>query len=93
MPTIPRKQTPDPRRKGRKRDRPQDHMYWTNAWRTSRLAFLKTNPECTGCGGPANVVDHVIPVRQGAEFFDVSNWQSLCTPCHASKSGREAHGG
>ena len=75
MPTIPRKQTPDPRRKGRKRDRPQDRRYWTNAWRKSRLAFLKNNPECTGCGGPANVVDHVIPVRQGAEFFDVSNWQ------------------
>ena len=93
MPTIPRKQTPDPRRKGRKRDRPQDIRYWSQEWRRSRLAFIKTNPECNACGWPASVVDHIIPVRQGAEFFDSSNWQSLCKRCHAAKSGREAHGG
>ena len=93
MPTIPRKQTPDPRRKGRKRDRPQDKRYWTSAWRKARLTFIKNNPVCNDCGRVAEVVDHIEPVRLGGDFWDSNNWQPLCTSCHNSKSGREAHEG
>ncbi|MGA1073424.1 MAG: HNH endonuclease signature motif containing protein [Pseudohongiellaceae bacterium] len=93
MPTIPRRQTPDPRRKKAKRDRPQDTRYWSNAWRKARTAYIRNHPECVDCGRIASVVDHIEPVRLGGEFWDSSNWQSMCTRCHNAKSGREAHEG
>ena len=93
MPTIPRKQTPDPRKKKQQREQPQDTRYWSQAWRRARLAYLKKHPACVDCGKPANVCDHITPVRQGGEFWDSDNWQSMCTRCHNAKSGREAHGG
>lgn len=92
MPTVPRKQTPDPRRsKSQARDTPQDKRYWSGAWRKAREAYLGHHPACVVCGRVAKVVDHVTPVRQGGEFWDSANWQSMCTRCHNTKSGREAH--
>jgi 5-methylcytosine-specific restriction protein A len=38
---------------------------------------------------PANVVDHIVPVKQGGERFDRSNLQSLCVPCHNAKTASE----
>ncbi|WP_320109629.1 HNH endonuclease [Rhodopseudomonas sp. P2A-2r] len=38
------------------------------------------------CGQPASVVDHIIPHRgDRARFWDRTNWQPLCTHCHASR--------
>ena len=93
MPTIPRKQTPDPRKKKQQRDRPQDKRYWSGAWRRARLAYIKKHPTCVVCDRLAKVVDHIQPVRLGGEFWDSSNWQSMCESCHAKKSGAEAHQG
>ena len=92
MPTIPRKQTPNPAAKKGARDTAQDRRYWSGAWRKARLAYLKRHPVCNDCGNFANVVDHVTPVRQGGEFWSSDNWQPLCTHCHAVKSGKEAWG-
>lgn len=93
MPTVPRQQTPDPRRRkqSQARDTPQDKRYWSGAWRKARAAYLGHHPACVVCGRVAKVVDHVTPVRQGGEFWDSANWQSMCTRCHNTKSGREAH--
>lgn len=59
-------------------------------WQKARAVFLDRNPLCIFCARNgrvevANVVDHVIP-HEGDQklFWDRSNWQSLCKPCHDS---------
>ena len=62
-------------------------------WRVARLRFLKRNPLCAACMqegrlSPATVVDHITPHR-GDEtlFWEESNWQPMCKPCHDRKTG------
>lgn len=91
MPTIPRKQTPNPNRKKQERNYPQDKRYWSPQWRKLRATFIKKNPLCVDCGKLASVVDHIHSVRQGGSFYDMDNLQAMCHRCHNAKSGREAH--
>lgn len=61
------------------------------------MLHLAANPVCVICATKglivsATVSDHIRPVRQGGDPWDWSNRQALCDTCHASKSGREAHG-
>ena len=59
-------------------------------WQKARKTFLSRRPLCAKCAErglitPASIVDHVIPHRGNQElFWDTSNWQSLCKPCHDS---------
>lgn len=62
-------------------------------WRAARKRYLRRYPLCTECQRngkliPATVVDHILPHR-GDEtlFWDESNWQALCKPCHDHKTG------
>jgi 5-methylcytosine-specific restriction protein A len=64
------------------------HLYCTAAWRNARARQLAREPLCRLCRErsrivAANVVDHIEP-HKGDEklFFDESNLQSLCAPCH-----------
>jgi len=63
-------------------------------WRIARKAFLIRNPLCAECLGrgilrAATVVDHVVPHRGELKlFWDESNWQSLCGPCHSRKTAK-----
>ena len=57
-------------------------------WQQRRVVYLKANPFCVFCARrglsvAATVVDHIVP-HAGAHalFWDESNWQSLCAPCH-----------
>lgn len=58
-------------------------------WQQRRIVYLRQNPFCVHCrdlgliGVAATVVDHIIP-HQGNQqlFWDQSNWQGLCKPCH-----------
>lgn len=71
-------------------------------WQKARAAFLKKHPICAeharqGQTVIATVVDHIVPHRRDMKlFWDSSNWQSLCKPCHdihkqrLEKSGRVA---
>jgi hypothetical protein len=68
--------------------RPWQHLYDNSRWRKLRLAHLRTHPLCVMCKEAgrvtaASVVDHV-KAHKGNEalFWDQSNWQSLCKPCH-----------
>ena len=45
-------------------------------------------PWCRTCGAPATDVDHIVRRNYGGSEDD-SNLQSLCHPCHSSKTGRE----
>jgi 5-methylcytosine-specific restriction endonuclease McrA len=65
---------------------------YTYGWQKARLLFLSENPLCADCNDrgeveTATVVDHKIPHRGNPVlFWDVENWQSLCTQCHNRKT-------
>lgn len=64
-------------------------------WQRASKVYLRDHPLCAEClkrgrYTQASVVDHIVPHRGSKElFWDRNNWQSLCKPCHDSKSGRE----
>ncbi|WP_286905729.1 HNH endonuclease signature motif containing protein [Roseovarius sp.] len=75
-------------------------LYATRAWKDGRRAFLARHVTCCDCGElglvvEATEVDHIEPHRgDRAKFFDRTNWQALCKPCHSRKTAREVwHGG
>lgn len=73
---------------------------YTYRWQKARRLFLLEHPLCRFCQRegrlkPATIVDHITPHRGDEElFWDESNWQALCKPCHDAikqrmeKSGR-----
>ena len=71
------------------------HLYTDPRWLRLRANFLTHNPLCCICdrfGLPAaaDEVDHVQPHRGDLGlFFDRSNLQALCKPCHSRKTADE----
>lgn len=69
---------------------------YTGKWDRESRAFLRRWPFCARCGVEldletprAAVVDHIRPHRgDQALFWDQSNWQRLCTPCHSGAKQR-----
>lgn len=64
-------------------------------WQQYRLRFLEANPLCAMCASvglvaAASVVDHITP-HQGddALFWDASNHQALCKPCHDGAKAKD----
>jgi 5-methylcytosine-specific restriction protein A len=79
------------------RNRPNSTQrgYTSTRYRKARQGFLAKHPLCVECEKDgrttgATVLDHVKPHRGNYElFWDSSNWQSLCIPCHNRKSQTE----
>ena len=74
-------------------------IYSLRAWQRLRLEALGSEPWCRTCRGlglltPADVVDHVLPVRTHPDLaLDSANLQPLCKQCHDSaKKEQEARG-
>ena len=71
-------------------------IYNTSKWRHLRDYILKHNPICEVCKEAlAQEVDHITPFsvgftdRQKLQLgFDITNLQSICTPCHDLKHNR-----
>ncbi|MDY6960324.1 MAG: HNH endonuclease signature motif containing protein [Pseudomonadota bacterium] len=68
---------------------------YDSRWRRTRIGWLGKHPLCVMCElkgltVAASRVDHIVPHR-GCKvlFWDRNNWQSLCEPCHNSKTARE----
>lgn len=74
-------------------------LYDTKRWKALRLFHLGTEPICRKCKEveritPAAIVDHIIPHKGSIDlFFDDTNLQSLCKPCHDTTKSREEHRG
>lgn len=57
-------------------------------WQRERRSYLRQYPLCKFCEEagrfvPSECVDHVVPHRgDWTLFWDVTNWQALCKPCH-----------
>ena len=66
-----------------------DGFYNTKAWKALRTWHINHEPLCRACGGPGEMVDHIVSIQTGGEALDDSNLQTMCNACHASKRGRE----
>lgn len=73
--------------------RERNKFYQTTQWRRLRNMFIKEHPLCVECDAIAQVVDHIVSIRDGGDALAWDNLQSMCHKCHNSKSGREAHTG
>jgi len=66
---------------------------YTRQWEQARAEFLRIYPYCAMCGAPASLVDHITPHRGDQRiFWDKTNWQPLCTPCHSRHKQRQERG-
>jgi 5-methylcytosine-specific restriction protein A len=67
-------------------------------WQKYRIAFLKKYPLCELCKEQgivtaADVVDHIVPHKGDMiKFWDKTNHQSACVPCHNRKTVLEDGG-
>lgn len=97
MPIQPRKERPQKPVRPRKGSS-NTGFYNSTKWKQLRFSYRYHHPYCEQCLKEKNdyvpmyVVDHVIPISIGGSPDDTANFQSLCQPCHDSKSGRERHG-
>jgi 5-methylcytosine-specific restriction enzyme A len=70
-------------------------LYQTPEWKRASRAFRLAHPICAECAKvglvvPTREVDHIIPHRGDRRlFWDRTNWQGLCTPCHSRKTAAE----
>ena len=70
-------------------------VYDSSRWRyVLRPLKLQRTPFCELCMNDdrlteAKEIDHIKPISQGGEPFDIDNLQALCTSCHAKKSALE----
>jgi 5-methylcytosine-specific restriction protein A len=87
-------------REGTTRPGPRARGY-TTRWDREARQFRKQHPLCALClasvpkrYAQADVVDHVVPHKGDMElFWDRTNWQSLCKPCHdGTKQQQEVKG-
>lgn len=68
---------------------------YNGKWQKARARFLRKHPFCVKCMEQgryekATVGDHIRPHRgDPILFWDEDNWQSLCKPCHDSKTWNE----
>ncbi|NBF13078.1 HNH endonuclease [Pseudomonas sp. Fl4BN1] len=67
-------------------------------WQQARAGYLRKHPLCVECEKlgrvePATDLDHITPHRGDNDlFWDRSNWQPLCHPCHSRKTATEDGG-
>ena len=55
-----------------------------------RKAMERDGYRCLQCGqAAADEVDHIKPIAEGGDHYDLGNLQSICRPCHAAKTARE----
>lgn len=80
---------------GEKKARPRSaDEYHSWRWTKASREFRREHPLCEECLKkgrfvPAEVVDHIIPVAICKDFWDESNWQSLCQACNIAKGNRD----
>ena len=72
--------------------------HYNYKWQQARAGWLSKHPLCRCCEQAGKVVaatdvDHIVPHKGDMVlFWDRNNWQSLCGPCHSSKTASEDGG-
>ena len=104
MPTLPKKKSRPwiPKRKqstlfhstGSRSSNDMRQFYNSKAWRSLRNYKIQMNPLCEHCEEkgltePGKEIDHVVAIKDNGPMLSLSNLQTLCRSCHASKSSKE----
>lgn len=64
--------------------------YHTQRWKRLSKMVLNRDPICKICNDKPSVLsDHIEPVTQGGDMYDMNNLQGLCVKCHNKKSAKE----
>ena len=71
-----------------------DRFYSSALWQKIRKRKKSTDPLCQDCLAvgttkPADMVDHITPIKVGGSGVDPDNLKSLCWSCHAKKTARD----
>ena len=64
-------------------------------WQRYVAQYKKQHPLCINhatCGSRTAVVDHILAVNQGGDFWDPNNHQPMCRSCHGRKTAQEDAG-
>jgi 5-methylcytosine-specific restriction protein A len=74
------------------RDQEAKRFYQSPEWRAARAMKLKRSPLCESCtqagrSTPAQMVHHLVPVRDGVRKLDFDFLVSLCHACHSAVEG------
>jgi len=82
-----------PRPKGQEARGRLRAFYDTGRWKRESAAFKRSHPICERCKSmgkivAAQVTDHIIPYPIH-DFWDQSNWQSLCKSCNNAKGNED----
>ena len=66
-------------------------FYSTARWkRVRKIALVRDNGLCQRCETTnAEMVDHIVEIKDGGEPYVLDNLQSLCNRCHAIKTKEE----
>jgi 5-methylcytosine-specific restriction enzyme A len=67
---------------------PFNSFYASKPWEYTRRRQLRDHPFCAECGQLAEVIHHVVALRDGGAPRDPKNLQSLCKPHHDSITRR-----
>ena len=83
-----------PKKPKQARLNPNSNFYHSKQWRSLSSYYIQRHPLCEACNRrnkvtAGQVVDHIIRINSGGHKTDLSNLQTLCHPCHNSKSGKE----
>ena len=67
-------------------------------WQKARRYYFNRHPLCVHCEAAGKItvatdLDHITPHKGNMQvFWDSSNWQGLCKPCHSKKTAGEDGG-
>lgn len=91
MPTLPKNKRPPwlPERKAWEHPGRRDDVYQSPRWKALRKWYRIANPLCVVCGDAMQDIDHIVPLSQGGDPYDIDNLQSLCRRCHNDKTNED----
>ena len=69
---------------------PRSAFYKTKRWAlTRRSVLMRDEFTCAQCQRWGDQVDHLVPLAEGGEPYDLNNLQTLCSSCHGKKTRQE----
>jgi 5-methylcytosine-specific restriction enzyme A len=78
------------RERSKRRRETTKGIFKRKRWRTTRRAVLARDRICKVCDQRLSVeVDHIIPLSQGGDPWNLEGLQGICTPCHSAKTAAE----
>ena len=73
------------------RNQDSNKFYHSKAWKNKREQVLNNSPFCVSCKRPAEMVDHIIAIKNGGSKLDDDNLQPMCNSCHNIKENQEGN--